>query len=168
MPTPSINYFCPESAGFSGGVRRLYRHVAILARSGLPAFIMHSQDGFMVNGTPLDVPVRYVKSGQLSPGNIVVIPEIFPDIMAGMAKFPLRRFAIPLNWAHIYDSMDSGVDWRDYGIERVLAVCPFIAESVSWAMGLPVHLPRGWPSLDITTSRNFLSRHRRKSRPSCG
>ena len=53
---------------------------------------------------------------------------------------PIRRFVIALSWSYIFSMLPDGMDWRDFKIERVLIVCPFIGEMITWSMGIPVHI----------------------------
>mgnify|MGYP000275970101 CR=1 FL=1 len=43
-------------------------------------------------------------------------------------------------WSRLVEvpALDDTGDWRNLGIERVLAVSPFVRDFVSWSMGLPV------------------------------
>jgi hypothetical protein len=45
-----------------------------------------------------------------------------------------------LNWSYIFKNLPDNLDWRHFGIERVLVVSPVVGHLVSWAMGLPVHI----------------------------
>ena len=137
--TASIHYFCPDSDLPSAGIRRLYRHVDLLNRAGFSAFILHVRSGFQRNDMP-EVPVRFLDQHAFSPDDIVVVPEGFPKIMHALKHHPGRRFVIALNWDYIYKNLPDGVDWREFNIERVLAVSPVIGKMIHWAMRLPVHV----------------------------
>lgn len=135
-----IQYFCPDLALKSSGIRLLYKHVALLNRHGLDAAILHYKAGFRLEDVP-EVPVRYLaETGALHKGDIVVIPEGFPRVMETLKDHPLRRIAIALNWSYIFPALKRNLDWRDFGIERVLVNSPFIGDFISWSMSLPTHL----------------------------
>ena len=135
-----IFYFCPDLRVKSGGVRRLYRHVDILARNGFSAAILHAKKDFVLADQPR-VPVEYLqKSGTLKKDDIVVIPEGFPGLMLKLKDHPIRRFVIALSWSYIFSMLPDGMDWRNFNIERILVVCPTIGEMITWSMGLPTHL----------------------------
>ena len=134
-----IFYFCPDLEIKSGGVRRLYRHVDILVRNGFAAEILHARAGFVLPDQP-NVPVSYLETpGVLRKNDIVVIPEGGPQVMLKLKDLPIRRFVIALSWSYIFSTLPDGMDWRDFNIERVLVVCPFIGDMVSWSMDLPIH-----------------------------
>jgi len=135
-----IYYFCPDMNVPSSGIRILYKHVAILAKAGFKAAILHSKAGFKVNDMP-EVPLAHLEGGfPLSPDDIVTVPEGFPDFMYKIREAPCRRFVFAQNWAYIYNVLPDQFDWRFLNVERVMAICPYIADAVSWSMGLPVHL----------------------------
>lgn len=132
-----IHYFCPDQQIKSGGIRQIYRHVEMLVKHGLPAFVLHTESGYRVPDLP-EVPIKYLQeSNCLASGNIMVIPEGFPGVMMKTRNMPLRRFAFALNWSYIFKGLETE-NWRDFGIERVITVLPFIADLIEWSMGLPV------------------------------
>jgi len=135
-----IFYACPDLNLRSGGIRRIYTHVEILVKNGFDASVLHNEAGFRLSDMP-DVPIAHLSTQNvINPRDIIVIPEGYVVLMEGLNNLPVRRFVIALNPQYIFNSMRDDKDWRDYGVERVLAVSPFIAESVAWSMGLPVHL----------------------------
>lgn len=134
-----ILYSCPDIPILSAGIRRLYRHVRCLVAHGYDAAVLHQQEGFKAPNQP-DVPIRYLSRENLSPKDIVVIPEGHPQLMQQLSQSACRRFAIALNWDYIFKTLPDNLDWRHFGIERVLVVSPIVGQLVSWAMGLPVHI----------------------------
>lgn len=134
-----IYYVCPDVDIQSAGMRRLYRHVSILAAAGFKAHILHLKAGFRRNDLP-DVPVRYLEQQPFAPNDIIVIPEGCPTIMKALKDHPVRRFVIALNWDHIFKDLEPGTDWRAFNIERVICVSLPIAKMISWSMGLPTHV----------------------------
>jgi protein O-GlcNAc transferase len=138
---PIIYYVCPDIQLSSAGMRRLYRHVALLNGAGFAAFVLHGKNGFRLPDMP-QVPVTYLDHIGSERHEIFVIPEGVPRIMHQLRNHPGRRFVIALNWHYIFSTLPDGVDWRQMNIERVLVVSPVIGKLVSWSMGLPVHVLR--------------------------
>ena len=141
-----INYFCPDLLVASAGMRRLYKHVAILNRHGEPAAILHQNACFRAFDMP-KVPVKYLsQSAVLTTGDVVVVPEGWPNLLADLSGYPLKLVVIALNWKYIYRSLEKMRDdhqscgWRDFGVRRAIVASPWIGEMVSWAMRIPVHL----------------------------
>lgn len=137
--TPTIFYFCPDRTVKSAGIRTLYRHVAHLVKNGFPAAILHLKQGFhMPDAIP--VPVRYLSArGTLKAGDILVIPEGFPNVMAKFKDVPVRKIAIAQNWSYAYRALTGKLDWRHFGVERILAYPEPTCEFLGWAMRLPAH-----------------------------
>lgn len=136
---PVIYYFCPDIRSASAGIRRLYRHVAILNNAGFPAFLLHEKPGFEHTDMP-HVPSKNMSDVTSDADAVFVIPEGMPRIMHLLKDHPGRIFAMALSWVYVYSTLPEGVDWRDFNIERVMAVSPAIADMIHWTMGLPVHL----------------------------
>jgi hypothetical protein len=85
------------------------------------------------------VPVQYLNApNSLAQGDVVAVPEGYPDVTASVQNLPIRRFVIALNWDYIYRVLPGDSTWRSLGVERVLTHSPFIGDFVSWSMRLPV------------------------------
>ena len=68
---------CPEWDKATGGVRKLYRHVDVLSRHGVPAFISHHQQGFRYRWFENNTPVIYPPQCFPRTFDILVVPEIY-------------------------------------------------------------------------------------------
>lgn len=114
--TSSIYYLCPEHVNPVGGVRVIYRHVDILNRHGISAYVVHQTLGFRAmwfeNNTPIvywhnnkltrflerikrrvspNVPIELRISGGKEPAighnDILVVPEIYgPDLASAYGR----------------------------------------------------------------------------------
>lgn len=136
---PGILYLCPDIRLQSAGIRRIYRHVQILAQAGLNAHILHLKSGFRREDLP-PVPLLHLDGYIFKPEDILVIPEGMPALMHAVKDHPCRRFVIALNWDYIFKNLPPGMNWREFNIERVLTVSPVVGGMVSWSMDLPVHV----------------------------
>lgn len=61
----TVYYLCPEHKTPVGGVRVIYRHVDILNKHNIPAYVVHETRGFRVNWFENDTPVVYWRNNQL-------------------------------------------------------------------------------------------------------
>lgn len=137
---PTIFYFCPDRTVKSAGLRTLYRHVAHLVKNGFQAAILHQQEGFHMPDA-VSVPVCYLSvQGTVQAGDILVIPEGFPNIMAKAKGVPVRKIAFMQNWSYAFKPLPDQIDWRHFGIERILAHTAHAGKFLAWAMKLPVHV----------------------------
>jgi hypothetical protein len=135
--TGRILYECLDLTIPSGGVRRLYRHVEILCRHGLPARMLHRRPGFRPAWFETDAPIDYWESGfTLNPDDILVIPEGHVDVIMSTATAQCQRIVIALNWAYIYRDLPIGRDWRDFNIRHVIAGSQYEREFVRRCMQL--------------------------------
>lgn len=134
-----IYYLCPDTLLPSAGIRRLYRHVALLNNAGFSAAILHMQKGFHRKDLS-KVPIEYLDGLTLESDAIVVIPEGLTSVMNALKGHSGRRFVIALNWDYVYKNMPDGMDWRNFNIDGVLVISPTIGRMIAWSMGLPVHL----------------------------
>ena len=162
-----IYYLCPDTHLASAGIRRLYRHVAILHQAGFNARILHYKNGFRCADS-VQVPIDYLDRICLETNTVTVVPEGCPAIMQELKDQPGRRFAIALNWDYIFKDLPEGINWRNFNIERVLAVSPVIAEMVRWSMELPTHvlhscLNRELYYVDVKTKRPQIAFIARKA-----
>ncbi len=64
--TPSIYYLCPEHATPVGGVKVIYRHVDILNKHGLSAYVVHQTPGFRVKWFENSTPIVYWRNSKLT------------------------------------------------------------------------------------------------------
>jgi hypothetical protein len=87
-----------------------------------------------------DVPIAYLSTQYvINPRDIIVTPKGYVAMMLGLNNLPVRHF-FAFNSQYNFNTMPDHKDWRDYGVERVLAVLPFIAESVTCYMRLSVNV----------------------------
>ena len=56
----TIYYVSPDFWGPAGGVQVMYRHVDILNRAGLPAYVLHTNPPFRCTWFENDTPIRYL------------------------------------------------------------------------------------------------------------
>ena len=132
-----IFYLCPDCSFPSGGIKRLYTHVEILRQEDYDAYIMHSAKDFKPGWFESDVPVVYdADSPEFGSSDVIVIPEGFPAIMKKLHPYSVKKVAISLSFAYIFDSMPSGENWKDYGINWAMANNKSMADFIQWSMGI--------------------------------
>jgi hypothetical protein len=73
--TGKIYYFCPDLNFPSGGIRKLYDHVDLLNSRGFTASILHQKPGFRVDWYSNNTRVSYLPQTQLSPSDVLLLPE---------------------------------------------------------------------------------------------
>lgn len=72
-----IYYISLDNPNPSGGVKTQYRHVEVLNKAGQPASMLHQERPFTAaTWFESTAPVKYLNEVEVSPGDIVVWPEI--------------------------------------------------------------------------------------------
>jgi len=136
-----ILYFCPDFPQPSGGIKTLYRHVQRLVEQGFDAWIVHQKRPFRVTWHGYAAPTMWLlERPQFRPQDILVIPEVMPQIMQQTARFAGERIVIALSWSPTYWNLPAGQDWRTFGIERVITKSPLIQEYLRWSMEIEATL----------------------------
>lgn len=132
-----IFYLCPDLTFPSGGIKRLYKHVKILNENGFNSYILHFKKGFKPGWFASSVPVVYLNDNPpLNPGDTIVVPEGFPNVMKKFSNVNLKRVVIALNPLYPFQSLPAGESWTDYGFNTVLASSPQIADLISWSLDI--------------------------------
>lgn len=137
----AIYYHAHDVAQASGGVAALYEHVGALRRAGLAAYILHSQPGFVPNWLSVDVPIRYAHGDfRPEPNDFIVIPEDFSWAVQRFAAIPCRRVIFCQNQFYAATALASIGDWRNFGIEAVIASTVTVRDFLALA---------GWPDAPL-------------------
>lgn len=132
-----IFYLCPDCSFPSGGIKRLYAHVEILREGGFDAYIMHTNKDFKLCWFENDVPIVYdADSHRFGSDDVIVIPESSPAVMKKLLPFSGKRVIISLSFAYIFKSMPPGENWKNYGINWVMANNENMAEFIRWSMNI--------------------------------
>ncbi len=136
-----ILYFCPDFPQPSGGIKTLYRHAQRLVELGFDAWIVHQKRPFRVTWHGYEAPTIWLSERpQFTSQDILVIPEVMPQIMQQTARFAGERIVIALSWSPTYWNLPAGQDWRTYGIDRVITKSPLIQDYLRWSMDIEATL----------------------------
>ena len=136
-----IIYFCPDFPQPSGGIKTLYRHVTRLVESGFDAWIVHQKHPFRVTWHGYEAPTIWLSERpRFTPEDVLVIPEVMPQVMQQTAHFSGERIVIALSWSPTYWNLPSGQTWSSYKIRRVITKSPLIQEYLRWSMGIEATL----------------------------
>lgn len=132
-----IIYACPDNPNPSGGVRRLYRHVEILSRNGVEAYVMHQSRAFAINWFETDAKTIYLDDRpEFLPADTIVIPEVMTRLMIDLRASVAKRIVYALNWANIFKYMPIGLNWPKLGIKEALAGSQYERHFIMESMGI--------------------------------
>ncbi len=104
-----------------GGVATIYRHAEILAEHGLPAFVTLSEKpsvDFYDSHAPLIVHGGNMRVG---PGDIFVVPECFPEIVAALKSTPATLLMFCQNQYYLPFTPDPRAGFAEFGVHGVIA-----------------------------------------------
>jgi len=148
----AIYFYAHDVTWPSGGVAVLYEHVAVLRRFGFETYILHSQPGFVPNWLSVDVPIRYAHGDfRPAPNDFVVIPEDFLSAVQRFARIPCRHVIFCQNQFYAAMALASIGDWRNYGIEGVIASAVTVRAFLELA---------GWPNVPLIPCAIDTERYR--------
>lgn len=132
-----ILYECSDRDVAAGGVRRLYRHIEILASHGFDAAILHHRKGFRLTWLTSYAPVTYWEDAlPFLESDFLVIPEGHGQIMSLSRTLPCKRVIIALNWSRIFQCLPPAVSWKTLGIDQVIAGGQYEDRFVRATMGV--------------------------------
>ena len=123
-----VNY---DSLEPSGGVKVIYSHVSHLVKNGYPAFVLHNRRGFKLPWLECDVPILYAEDNlQISPNDIVVIPEDHKAALNVFRNIQVRKFVFCQNHYYIFKGLQNGDSWQDYGVSKVFCCSDIISKFI--------------------------------------
>lgn len=112
-----IFYLCPEYDAPVGGVAVIYRHVEILNKNGIPAFVLHSKRGYCDQWFYKNTPIAYIdnsfRSRALNKLRSLFSKRSTPMIrLVGKKNAAISRndiIAVPENLGPAIDSIGPGI-----------------------------------------------------------
>ncbi len=134
----------------------IYSHVSHLVKNGYPAFVLHNQSGFKLPWLESDVPILYAQDNlQLSPSDIVVIPEDHKEALNAFRDIQVRKVVLCQNHYYIFKGLQNGNSWQDYDVSNVFCISDIISEFIRNIFGYSeVPVVHNAVNLDIFKPRN--------------
>lgn len=137
---PTIYYLCPDYPVPSGGIRAIYRHVDILNMASRSAAVLHHSDGYACRWFEHSTRVIGAPSVQLSPDDVLVIPEIYGPFLNRLPRAPrlvafnqnayLTFEHVPARAAVPYDIFDAAITVSSDSAEFLRFAFPGLEVSV--------------------------------------
>ncbi len=85
MGSSRVLVLCPDHAKPSGGIRRLYRHVDVLRKHGVEAWLVHEKTGFRCDWFTHSTPIMGLVDANPTPHDFLVFPEVFASAVSTMS-----------------------------------------------------------------------------------
>lgn len=145
-----ILYLSYESEKPSGGVKVIHTHVRLLRARGFDAYVLHPDREFRPAWLQECAPALATGGGfQLSPDDVVVIPEDHYQGLQALAAVPVRKFLFCQNHFYIFRGLGGQKTWQDFGVSEVFCcshvIRTFIENQLGWkpVAVVPNSLPLG-------------------------
>ena len=159
-----IYFFTIDTKGNpTAGVATIYEHVKKLRELGYNAQILHDKNDYKLredeHGIGIaewlgeeyaNLPHISIESQklQVSASDFVIIPEAFASIMKQTVNFPCKRIVFLQSYEYIFEMMEIGEGWEQFGIRDVITTNQNLSNYVnSLFRGLTTDIiPVGIPS----------------------
>lgn len=126
-----IYFFTIDTEGNpSGGVANIYEHVKLLRELGYNAIILHESEEYhgvsdWLGEEYSNLPHEPIKKGEeenvnVNTEDIVVIPEMFSNVMSQLKDAPCKKVVLSQNYYYILELLPIGMKWSDYGFNDVI------------------------------------------------
>lgn len=119
-----VMFFVIDTKGVPSGSLEYIYNLALFAKNeGYNVSMLHQDEEFVGVGDWLGEEYTSLEhtnvtdgSVEVSPSDILFIPEIFSNVMNQTKKLPCKRVAILQNYDYIVEQMPLSVQWGDFGI----------------------------------------------------
>lgn len=139
---PSVYYLAPAEKSPSGGVKVIYRHVDELNALGIPAAVVHDQDGFRCEWFENETRVISAHNLRLGKNDLLVAPECYA---AGFGGVPAGIRVVVFNQGphHTFDRipLDPRFPGAPYsGLERLEGILTVSRDGADLLQALMPHV----------------------------
>lgn len=107
-------------------VKYIYQMAKSLRDNGFNSIILHEKQDY--NGVPwldaeyMEIPHKPIEGQNLevSPEDIVVVPEIFGYVMEQLKKLPCAKIVLTQSYAYIVETLQPGQNWAQFGFFKCI------------------------------------------------
>ena len=131
-----IYFFTLDTKGNpTAGVANIYEHVKVLTKLGYQAHILHEKNDYRIHanehgagivdwlgeeyGELSHVSIENQKLN-ISAKDILVIPEVFANLMEQCKAFPCKKVVLSQSYDYILEILPLGASWSNYGFNDVI------------------------------------------------
>jgi glycosyltransferase involved in cell wall biosynthesis len=102
---PTIYFLTPDFQAPAGGIAVIYRHVDILNRAGIDAFVLHQRRGFRCNWFDNKTAIRYVDDTRVLQGDLLVVAELNANVLTKLSP----------GISHVVFNQNAHLTWKQGG-----------------------------------------------------
>lgn len=133
-----VYFFVIDTKGVpSGSLEYIYNLALILKGEGYDVSMLHTEDEFVGVGSWLgeeytSIPHYNVNKGDIgtSPSDLLIIPEIYSQVMNQTKKLPCKRIVLLQNYDYVVEQMPYSAQWGDFGIMGGITNSDYQADEV--------------------------------------
>jgi len=127
LGAPRIYYFSPDTDNPSWGMGLIYKHVELLNKNNLDAFVLHGKPGFRMTWMSNDVPIVYMseKSTTIAPQDILVLPEVVAS-QEPVRELACRKIVFIQNAFLMLKQSSVETDYSRLGFEHAITIMPHL------------------------------------------
>jgi len=128
--------FCvPESQNPAASVYEIYFHASVVKNMGFEVIILVEKDDYvppiwiekeLTNHT--HVSMNNPKTLTVGPEDLMIIPEVFSNIMEQTKNLPCIRIVLFQSIDYMVNSLIPGTDWSSFGINNVITTSIMLKE----------------------------------------
>lgn len=133
----NIYFFTIDTKGNpTGGVANVYEHVKMLGELGFNAHILHDKEEYTSVESWLGeefaaLSHKSTKELNVQPSDMIVVPEVYPNVMEQLAKFPCKKVVFSQSYSYIFELLGIGRTWNyDYKFTDVITTTEAQAEYI--------------------------------------
>lgn len=134
-----ILFFVIDTKGVpSGSLEYIYNLALMLKNEGYDVEMLHTEDEFVGVGSWLgeeytSLPHYNVNKDKFatSPSDLLIIPEIYSQVMNQTKNLPCKRIALLQNYDYVVEQMPYAAQWGDFGIMEGITNSAFQASELN-------------------------------------
>jgi glycosyltransferase involved in cell wall biosynthesis len=134
----NIYFFTIDTKGNpTAGVANVYEHVKLLGELGYNAHILQEKEDYTgVEGwlgeEYSSLSHRLTKDLTVEPSDIIVVPEVYANVMEQLAKYPCKKVVLSQSYSYIFELLNIGKSWHyDFKFNDVITTTNAQAEYIS-------------------------------------
>lgn len=123
------------------GIRFIYQMAKSLKDNGFNPIILHETKSYQgvadwMGAEYMEIPHNAIENQnlQISPEDIVVIPEIYGHVMEQISKLPCGKIVLCQAYDHMLETLSPGVSWSQYGFMKCITTSDLQKEHISKIM----------------------------------
>lgn len=132
----------------TGGIANIYEHVKVLTELGYKAYILHEEieyvgvaDWLGKEYSQLPHVAIKAQNHEITNSDFIIIPEIFANVMEQWARIPAKKIVLSQSYSYIFELLNIGSTWGQYGISDVITTSGIQAKYVNNLFpGLTTHI----------------------------